>query len=122
MYMIKYICIYLSHHVFDSCLEVAEEGFGLMSLHLTVLDGLSPQVVVHLDSENGRRASLILAAGITCAGGRADPFREYIPPLIPVLPDRPARAAPGGRSRPETLTYLLFLHLRSIIFSGSTWN
>lgn len=64
----------LSYHVFDSRLEVAKEGFGLVSLHLPVLDGLSPQVVVHLDREDGRRAALVLAAGITCAGGKADPF------------------------------------------------
>lgn len=57
--------MHLSHHVLDSWLEVAEEGFGLMSLHLAVLDGLSSQEVVHLDGEDGRRATLVLAAGIT---------------------------------------------------------
>lgn len=63
-----------SHHVLDSRLEVAEEGFGLVPLHLAVLDGLSSQEVVHLDREDGRRAALVLAAGTTCAGGRTGIF------------------------------------------------
>lgn len=45
--------LHFSHHVLDSWLEVAEEGFGLVSLHLAILDGLPSQEVVHLDSEDG---------------------------------------------------------------------
>lgn len=69
--------MHLSHHVLDSWLEVAEEGFGLVSLHLAVLDGLSSQEVVHLDSEDGRRAALVLAAGITWPGGRRGIFPTW---------------------------------------------
>ena len=43
-----------SYHVLDAGLEVAQEGLGLVALDLAVLDGLSPQVVVHLDGEDGR--------------------------------------------------------------------
>ena len=56
-----------SYHVFDCRLEVAQKGFGLMSLDLTVLDRFPPQEVVHLDCKDGRRAALILAAEITCS-------------------------------------------------------
>lgn len=61
-----------SYHVFDSRLEVAKKGFGLVSLDLAVLDGLPSQEVVHLDSKDGRRAALILGAEITCARGTTD--------------------------------------------------
>lgn len=59
-----------SHHVLESGLEVAQEGFGLVSLHLAVLDWFAPEEVVHLDREDGRRAPLILAAQITCTRGK----------------------------------------------------
>lgn len=58
-----------SYHVFDSRLEVAQKGFGLVTLNLAVLDGFPPQEVVHLDRKDGGRAALILGAEITCAGG-----------------------------------------------------
>lgn len=55
-----------SYHVLDSRFEVAQKRFGLVSLHLAVLDRFPPEEVVHLDSKDGRRAALILAAEITC--------------------------------------------------------
>lgn len=45
-----------------------------MPLGLAVLDGLPPEVVIHLQGEDGRRAALILRAGITCGGRTADTF------------------------------------------------
>lgn len=92
--------MHFSHHVLDSWLEVAEEGFGLVSLHLAVLDGLSSQEVVHLDSEDGRRAALILTAGIACAGERTGVF--YFPPVdAHLLPDPQSTwERSTGRSRP----------------------
>lgn len=43
-----------SYHVSDSRLEVAQKGFGLVSLDLTILDGFPPQEVIHLDRKDGR--------------------------------------------------------------------
>lgn len=94
--------LHFSHHVLDSWLEVAEEGFGLVSLHLAILDGLPTQEVVHLDSEDGGRATLVLAAGITCAGRRTGILfhREStsptnsVDPLTHVLPDNGPRVDP----------------------------
>lgn len=82
-----------SHHVLDSCLEVSEEGCGLVSLHLSVLDGLSSQEVVHLDGEDGRRAALVLGAEIACAGGRAGHF----PPSLTRSVDPLTQACSGVR-------------------------
>lgn len=55
-----------SHHILDPRLEVAKKSFGLMALDFPILDGFSSQEVIHLDCENGRRASLIRGAEITC--------------------------------------------------------
>lgn len=82
-----------SYHVFDSRLEVAKKGFGLVSLDLAVLDGFPPQEVVHLDRKDGRRAALILGAGITCTKGTTDmlhinPGSDFVSAVIPyIYPD-----------------------------------
>lgn len=74
----RYKHIVTSYHVFDSRLEVAQEGFGLISLDFTVLDGFSSQVVVHLYSKDGCRTALILGADITCARGTTDMFHSNL--------------------------------------------
>lgn len=73
-----------THHVLDARLEVAQKGFGLVSLNLAVLDGLPPEEVVHLDREDGRRAALILRAGITCTRGTADVL--HVNPALSLTP------------------------------------
>lgn len=67
-----------SYHVLDSRFEVAQKGFGLISLDFTVLDGFSSQEVIHLDSKDGCRAALILCAGITCTRGTTDMFHSNL--------------------------------------------
>lgn len=85
-----------SYHVFDSRFEVTQEGFGLVSLDLTILDGFSPQEVVHLDSKDGCRAALILSAEITCS--RSNTQALHINSSLALLhvsrhPEHPHRAA-----------------------------
>lgn len=75
------------YHVLDSLLEVAEKGFGLVSLDLAVLDGFPPQEVIHLNGKDGCRATLILGAEITCDRGNTEalhvnPGPYFIPAAI----------------------------------------
>lgn len=100
-YLFTAISIF-SYHVFNSRLEVAQKCFRLVSLDFTVLDGFSPQVVVHLDCKDGRRAALILAAEITCQTGTTDslhvsPGPCFIPSVCACLPTQ-ADSLLGGRA------------------------
>lgn len=55
-----------AHLIPDSFLEVADESFGFIVLHLPELHRPSAQVVVQLHGEDGRRSALILRALLTC--------------------------------------------------------
>lgn len=92
------------YHVFDSWLEVAKKGFGLVSLDLAVLDGFPPQEVVHLNCKDGRGATLVLGAEITCTRGtirvlHVNPGHYFIPAAVlfvhPQRFDKPAHWTPS---------------------------
>lgn len=55
-----------AHLILDSFLEVAEESFGFIVLHLPELHRPAAQVVVQVHGEDGRRAALILRTLLTC--------------------------------------------------------